>query len=187
MTWLDWCLLRRPRPLGHRNRGCAPSVVIEEAWDDARMEFGEWPAPRDAGADPDGTPYDWFRRAEGLLGQGNPEAAAVLLERLRAIDPDSTSILETWARALFDARRFEEAAVAFDDLVSQRPDDDYAHYGLGMSLWRLQRFPMSRDHLAVAAVMRPERSEYASALRQVDATLRAREEAGLPLEGPVSP
>lgn len=143
--------------------------------------------PGSGGPGPDGAPYDWFRRAERLLGEGSPEAAAVLLERLRAWDPESTSILESWARALFDARRFGEAAAAFTELVEQRPDDDYAHYGLGLALWRLQEFPAARDHLAMAAVMRPDRSEYSSALTQVSATLRARSEAGLPLQGPVSP
>jgi len=131
--------------------------------------------------------YDAYRRAEDLLEHGNPEAAAIILERLRDAHPDSASLLEAWARALFDARRFADAAEAFGLLVERSPDNDYAHYGLGLSLWRLQRFPSSRDHLAMAMVMRPERAEYAQAHTQVAATLRARTEAGLPLEGPVQP
>ncbi len=118
---------------------------------------------------------------------GNPDAAAVLLARLREVDPTSTAVLETHARALFDSRRYQEAADAFAELVERSPAEDYAHYGLGMSLWRLQRFPLARDHLAMAAVMRPQRAEYARALAQVRSTLKARAEAGLPLEGPVSP
>ncbi len=136
---------------------------------------------------PEGSAYDWYRRAESLLSQGNPAAAAVLLERLRVTDPDSLTILEAWARALFDSRRYDQAAEAFTQLVERQPDSDYAHYGLGLSLWRLQRFPLARDHLAMAAVMRPDRAEYGSALGQVTATLRARREAGLPAEGPVDP
>lgn len=138
-------------------------------------------------AAPEGSPYDWYRRAEALLDQGSPEAAAVLLERLRAIDPDSPSLLEAWARALFDSRRFDEAARAFTQLTERQPDNDYAHYGLGLALWRLQRFPEACDHLAMAVVMSPDHGEYASALGQVRATLRARADAGLPLEGPVTP
>ena len=136
---------------------------------------------------PEGSPYDWYRRAQALLAQGSPEAAAVLLERLRGTDPDSPAILEAWARALFDSRRFAEATEAFTSLVDRQPDNDYAHYGLGLSLWRLQRFPEARDHLAMAEVMSPGHAEYAAALGQVRATLRARAEAGLPLEGPVAP
>lgn len=144
---------------------------------------------RDAGPDtggPEGTPYEWYRRAEALLASGNPDAAAVLFQRLRVVDPGSSAVLEAHARALFDSRRYDEAAVAFRDLVDRSPSEDYAHYGLGLSLWRLQRFPEARDELAMAVVMRPERADYAQALAQVKATLRAREESGLPLEGPVS-
>lgn len=134
--------------------------------------------------EPDGT-YEAFRRAEALLAQGNADAAAVILERLHDADPDSPSLLEAWARALFDARRFDEAALAFSLLVERSPDEDYAHYGLGLSMWRLQRFRAAQDHLAMAVVMRPDRREYGKALTQVRATLRARAEAGLPEEGPV--
>jgi Flp pilus assembly protein TadD len=140
------------------------------------LEFGE----------PEGTPYDWYRRAVGLLEGGNADAASMLLSRLRDVDPTSLAVLEAYARALFDSRRYEEAAGAFAELVERSPAEDYAHYGLGLSLWRLQRFPASRDHLSMACVMRPDRQEYARALGQVSATIRARQEAGLPLEGPVS-
>jgi hypothetical protein len=77
--------------------------------------------------------------------------------------------------------------MAFGELVERNPSEDYAHYGLGLSLWRLQRFPEARDQLAMATVMRPGRADYAQALAQVRATIRAREESGLPLEGPVNP
>jgi predicted Zn-dependent protease len=146
-----------------------------------------WPSGGgDPSSDPEGTPYDWYRRAVQLLEGGNPDAAAVLLTRLREIDPGSTAVLEAYARALFDSKRYREAADAFGELVDRSPAEDYGHYGLGMSLWRLQRFPQARDHLAMAAVMRPQRADYAQALTQVRATLRARAETGLPLEGPVS-
>jgi predicted Zn-dependent protease len=144
-----------------------------------------WPQDDDVPGDPDGTPYDWYRRSVALLEGGNPDAAAVLLARLREVDPTSMAVLETHARALFDSRRYQEAADAFTELVERSPAEDYAHYGLGMSLWRRQRFPEARDHLAMAFVMRPDRSEYGSALSQVKATLRARALAGLPLAGPI--
>lgn len=147
---------------------------------------GRWPDDEQTPGDPDGTPYDWYQRAVRLLDTGNSDAAAVLLERLRAVDPTSASVLEALARALFDTGRYSEAAEAFAELVERSPAEDYGHYGLGMSLWRLQRFPEARDHLAMAFVMRPERSDYGAALSQVRATLRARSLAGLPLEGPIS-
>lgn len=130
-------------------------------------------------------PYDRYRRAVALLDAGSPDAAAVLLDRLHEEDPRSASVLEAFARALFDTRRFAEAAAAFEDLVERNPSEDYAHYGLGLSYWRLSRFAEARDHLAMAFVMRPGRSDYGDALAQVKATLRSREAAGLPREGPI--
>jgi Flp pilus assembly protein TadD len=134
--------------------------------------------------EPGGTPYDWYMRATELLDSGNPDAAIVLLEWVLAED-DSSAVLEAYGRALFDSRRYPEAVDVLTRLVERCPDADYGHYALGLSLWRLQRFPGARDHLAMAFVMRPERADYGSALSQVKATLRARIEGGLPLEGPV--
>lgn len=128
---------------------------------------------------PAGDPYDWYRRGTALLEGGNPAAAAELLAWAVREEPTARSVRETLARALFDARRFEDAAEHFGVLVDLAPDDDYAQFGLGLALWRLRRFPQAADHLAMATVMRPERAEYAAALRQVRATISAREEAGL--------
>lgn len=134
---------------------------------------------------PEGEPYDWYARAMGLLEAGNPAAAGILLARLRDLDPASTSVLEAYARALFDTKQFDDAARAFAELAERAPSNDYAYFGLGLCLWRLQEFPQARDELAMATVMRPERRDYQRALGQVNATLRARQEAGLPLSGPV--
>ena len=134
---------------------------------------------------PRGDVYDWFRRADDLLASGDASASLVLIDRVLQEDPSSQSAREIRARALFDAGRYAEAADAFATCLETSPADDYAHYGAGLSLWRLQDFPHARDHLAMASVMRPERAEYAQALSQVKATIRARREAGLPLTGPV--
>lgn len=128
---------------------------------------------------PAGDAYEWFRRGSALLEQGNAAAAAELLAWAADEEPNAHSIRETWARALYDAKRYEEAARQFRVLVELSPDDDYACFGLGLSLWRLRRFPEAADYLAMAAVMRPDRTEYAASLRQVRATIAAREEAGL--------
>lgn len=134
-----------------------------------------------------GEPYDWYQRGMTLLSGGNGDAAAVLFEHVLSVEPNSTSAREAYARALFDARHFEQAVTAFADLVERAPDSDYAHYGLGLSLWRLQRFTESEEQLAMAFVMKPENAEYGKSLAQVRATLRERMKAGLPKDGPVHP
>lgn len=128
---------------------------------------------------PAGDAYDWYRRGTALLESGDPAAAAELLAWVVLEEPAASSVRESLARALFDARRYDDAVREFEVLVELVPDDDYAQFGLGLSLWRLGRFRRAADHLAMASVMRPDRAEYAAALRQVRATLAAREEAGL--------
>ena len=134
---------------------------------------------------PGGSVYDWFRRASDLLSSGDAAASLVLIDRVLMEDPSSQAAREIRARALFDSARYAEAAEAFTECLETAPADDYAHYGAGMSLWRLQEFPQARDHLAMASVMRPDRKEYAKALTQVKATIKARRTAGLPLSGPL--
>ena len=148
-------------------------------WHDRGVEID----PKAEGA-PEGDPYDWFQRAQRMMSEGNPDAAVVLLDRVRRTE-SSPAVLEALGRSLFEPRRYEEATAVLTELVDRTPDDDYAHYALGMALWRLQQFPSARDHLSMAFVMRPDRSDYAQALSQVKATLRARREAGLALNGPI--
>jgi predicted Zn-dependent protease len=136
---------------------------------------------------PAGEPYDWYQRAQEFVRGGNASAAAQLLEHAIAAEPQAASIRELYSRALFDAQRFREAVESFTMLVDLVPDDDYARFGLGMALWRLQEFTQAADQLAAAVTMRPENTAYANALKQVRATQRARAEAGLPADGPLPP
>jgi Flp pilus assembly protein TadD len=126
--------------------------------------------------EPAGEVYDWYTRAVELLEGGNPEAAAALLTHARARVPESASVLEALARACFDARRFGDAAHLFADLTDSSPDNDYAHFGLGLSRMRLGDHAGAIDQLAMAAAMRPGRREYDRALREARATLRFREQ-----------
>ena len=86
---------------------------------------------------PAGEVYDWYVRGTTLLESGNPEAAAELLGHAHRREPESASVLEALARALFDARRYAEAAGRFTELVEVSPDSDYARFGLGLSRMRL--------------------------------------------------
>ncbi len=128
--------------------------------------------------------FDWYQRALELLVSGDSAAAAILFQRLRDVN-SNPSVLEGLGRAFFDNKQYAQAAKVLGELVEKAPDNDYAHFVLGMSLWRLQKFIAARDHLAMAFVMKPQRSEYGTALAQVKSTLRHRAEQGMPLEGPI--
>lgn len=131
---------------------------------------------------PAGEVYDWFVRGLSLLDSGNAEAAASLLAHARTAEPESASILEALARATFDAGRYREAHRLFGELVETTPDNDYARFGLGLSRMRVGDFLGAVEQLALAAAMRPGRADYQRALREARATVRAREDSGLPLD-----
>jgi Flp pilus assembly protein TadD len=110
-----------------------------------------------------------------LLGRGSAAAAAQLLERAAAAEPESRSILEALARAQFDTRRYEAAASSFRRIVDASPTDDYAQFGLGLALSRTGDHGGAAEHLALAAAMRPDLRHYTEALRSVRATRAARD------------
>src|SRR5580698_2536529 len=118
--------------------------------------------------------HQLYRRGLDLLGRGSPAAAAQLLERAAAAEPDSRSILEALGRAQFDTKHYEAAVCSFRRIVEASPTDDYAQFGLGLALSRAGDPGAAAEHLALAAAMRPDLRHYTDALRNVRATLRAR-------------
>jgi tetratricopeptide (TPR) repeat protein len=118
--------------------------------------------------------YTLYHRGLDLLGRGSAAAAAQLLERAWAAEPQSRSILEALARAQFDTRQYAAAAGSFQRIVDASPSDDYAQFGLGLALARTGDHRAAAEHLALAAAMRPDLQHYTDALRSVRATLRAR-------------
>jgi Flp pilus assembly protein TadD len=121
--------------------------------------------------------YQLYQRGLDLLGRGSPAAAAQLLERAAAAEPQSRSVLEALARAQFDAGQYGAAAGNFRRIVDASPSDDYAQFGLGLALARTGDHGAAAEHLALAAAMRPNLRHYTDALRNVRATLRARRAA----------
>lgn len=127
---------------------------------------------------PTGEVYDWYHRGLRLLDSGNPAAAALVLSRAAEAEPASRSIREALARSQFDAAMYADALDSFRRIAQSCPDDDYAHFGWGLSAARLGDFALASRHLALAAAMRPDIDHYARELRSARATLRAREAAG---------
>jgi tetratricopeptide (TPR) repeat protein len=132
----------------------------------------------DSGHVNDGDTYQLYQRGLDLLGRGSPAAAAQLLQRAAAAEPQSRSVLEALARAQFDAGQYRASAANFRRIVDASPSDDYAQFGLGLALARTGDPGGAAEHLALAAAMRPNLRHYTDALRSVRATLRARHAHG---------
>ena len=132
--------------------------------------------PGDAApAQPAGDAYAWYQRGIELLRKRSPAAAAQLLERASAAEPQSRMVREALARAQFDAGWYSLAVQNFRLIVEASPADDYAHFGLGLALARTGEPGQAAEYLALAAAMRPDLPHYSAALRDVRATLRARQ------------
>ncbi len=127
--------------------------------------------------------HAWYLRGMDLLSRGSPAAAAQVLQRASAAEPQSRSVREALARAQFDAGRYAEAAGNFRMIVEASPSDDYANFGLGLALARMGEHAAAAEYLALAAAMRPDATHYTEALRSVRATLRTREAARKPADG----
>ena len=113
---------------------------------------------------PTGGVYEWYRRGLDLLRQGNPAAAAQLLDRAVEAEPESRSAREALARAQFDAGRYADAQSSFAVIVEASPTDDYAQFGLGLAASRAGDFGTAVEHLALAVAMRPDLPHYRRAL-----------------------
>jgi predicted Zn-dependent protease len=139
-------------------------------------------APGSLGGEAGGTDptevHAWYTSGMELLGKGSPAAAAQVLQRAANAEPGSRSIREALARAQFDTGQYTAAADNFRVIVEASPTDDYAHFGLGLSLARAGNHAAAAEYLALAAAMRPDRKHYTDALRQVRATLKFRGAAG---------
>lgn len=140
-------------------------------------DAGDAGDPDGGAGTPQGDVYDWYRRGLGLLDSGHPAAAAQLLARAAGVAPESRSVREALARALFDAGRHAEAMGEFRAVAQSDPADDYAQFGWGLSAARVGDFETAVEHLALAVAMRPGTKHYRVALTQARATLRARETA----------
>ena len=124
-------------------------------------------------ARPAGDVYDWYQRGMSLLRTGHPAAAAALLEHAVVAEPGSRSVRELLARAQYAAGSYERARDNFEAIISDAPADDYAHFGLGLTLMRTNDLSGATEHLALAAAMRPDNRDYGLALRRARAVRAA--------------
>jgi predicted Zn-dependent protease len=113
--------------------------------------------------------YELFMRGSRLLAQRHPGAAAVLLERCLALEPDKASILEALGRAYYDQGAFARAAERFQAMVDANPLAHYAHFGLGLASLRLGDARAALRHLRMAVFLKPEIDDYQRALARAEA------------------
>jgi Flp pilus assembly protein TadD len=101
-----------------------------------------------------------YRRGIELLADGDFEQAAEPLAEAARRAPEKSSVREALGRAYFRSGRYDEAARQFEAVVDAHGVDDHAHFCLGRALAKTGQAERARHHLALAANLRPERSDY---------------------------
>ena len=112
--------------------------------------------------------YVAYQEGTRLLADGNVHAAVIALERARLLEPAKGSVRESLARAYYRSSRFADAEREFRAALDLEPVNDYAHYGVGLCRLRAGDRAGARAHLRLAAVMRPDNTDYQDALAQAD-------------------
>jgi Flp pilus assembly protein TadD len=109
---------------------------------------------------PQESTYELYTRGVELLENGDFAAATVPLGKVASREPEKSSVREALGRALFRARRFNEAAAEFEAVVERYPTNDFAHFCLGRALDLSGESDGALRHLAIAANLRPDREDY---------------------------
>jgi len=104
--------------------------------------------------------FTLYRRGIELLEEADFEQATRPLEAAARRAPEKTSVREALGRAYFRCGRFAAAATEFEAVVDTHQVNDFAHFCLGRALAKTGEKERARHHLALAANLRPERSDY---------------------------
>ncbi|CAB4940115.1 unannotated protein [freshwater metagenome] len=107
------------------------------------------------------TAYELYRSGIDLLERHDHHAAALPLRRARDLEPTTGMVREALGRALFGAQRYREAAEEFGVLVELEPVNHYAQFCLGRALQLQGRHAEARPPLTMAALLQPQRADYA--------------------------
>ena len=113
--------------------------------------------------------YDLYQRGRALLAARHAHQAVIVLERAQALAPGSGSIDELLGRAYYASGAFPAAQAAFARAVERHPANDYAHFGLALSLLKLGQRDLAVGHLRMALAMRPGSATYGRALARATA------------------
>lgn len=111
------------------------------------------------------TAYALLQRGSELLEEGNPAQAALVFEKARMLEPGKGSILEVLGRAYYLCGRYEAAAERFNEALAVDPNNDYAHYCLGLTYLKLKRKAEAAGHFKLAWSLMPRDAYRDKAIR----------------------
>jgi Flp pilus assembly protein TadD len=119
--------------------------------------------------DPAASAYDLYERGRAMLAAGHPHAAALILGRVKLLEPEKASIREALGRALFMSGRAARARREFAKAVALNPADDYAHFALALACERTGQRQRALGHAKLANAMAPGVEHYRRTLARLSA------------------
>ncbi len=111
--------------------------------------------------------YYHFKTAKKLARENNFIKAIMHLEKAKHSEPKKASIREALARAYYNCGFYAPAAKNFQKALEIDAANDFAYYGLGMSLAKLGMIKKAVGQLKIAVTMKPQFKEYQKALSKL--------------------
>ncbi|MFO7929417.1 MAG: tetratricopeptide repeat protein [Candidatus Humimicrobiaceae bacterium] len=111
--------------------------------------------------------YYHFRKGKKLAGQNNFIHAIMHLEKAKEEEPEKASIREVLARAYYNCGFYSPARDNFQKAVEIDAANDFAYYGLGLSLAKLGKIKRAIGQLKIAVTMKPQSEDYKKALEKL--------------------
>jgi tetratricopeptide (TPR) repeat protein len=132
-----------------------------------------------------------YRRAIELVGDGQLDEGAAVLEEVLREDSDMTDVWSQYAAVLGRLNRYQNALDAYARVIRLQPDEPNGPLGAASMLLALNRFDEARAHAELAVKSAPSLAHQALALIEVarrrdadalrEAELAAQAEPGLPM------
>ncbi|MDZ7838603.1 MAG: tetratricopeptide repeat protein [Actinomycetota bacterium] len=89
------------------------------------------------------------------------------LEKAKRQQPHKASIREALATAYYNSGFYSSAKKNFEKALQIDASNDFAYYGLGLSMAKLGDIKKARGQLKMAMVMNPECEQYKKALHKL--------------------
>ncbi len=112
--------------------------------------------------------YYHFKTGEQFARENNFIKAIMHLEKAKCREPKKASIREALARAYYNCGFYAPAAKNFQKALEIDAANDFAYYGLGMSLAKQGKIKKAIGQLKIAVTMNPQFQAYQNALSKLN-------------------
>jgi len=111
--------------------------------------------------------YYHFKIGKNLSRKQDFLRAIMHLEKAKRRQPHKASIREMLATAYYNCGFYSSARKNFEKALKIDASNDFAYYGLGLSMAKMGDIKKARGQLKIALFMNPECEQYKNALNKL--------------------